>query len=157
MRGFVLLIAIIFMSVMLSFALALGSLGYKQHLLTSAAIDSQYAFYAADSALECALYVDQKLDGFSHADHSGAIEEQPDALSCGGVGAERRSYSYDSSVLIESQRVVLSDGEGCADITVYKQSSGETDIFSQGYNVSCETLANPGSARMISRGIRVHY
>ena len=50
-RGFALLIAIIFMSVMLSFGLALGSLAYKQQVLASSAIQSQYAFYAADSAL----------------------------------------------------------------------------------------------------------
>ena len=59
-RGFALLVAVVFMSVMLSFGLALGSLSYKQQVLAGASVQSQYAFYAADAGLECALYEDQK-------------------------------------------------------------------------------------------------
>src|SRR3989344_5641097 len=60
-RGFALLVAVIFMSVMLSFGLSLGSLAYKQTVLTASAIESQYAFYVADSALECALLADKDV------------------------------------------------------------------------------------------------
>src|SRR3990167_3135616 len=64
--GFTLLIAVIFMSVMLAFGLALGSLSYKQQVLASDAIQSQYAFYVADAALECALYADQQQGIFAY-------------------------------------------------------------------------------------------
>src|SRR5450759_3445707 len=80
-RGFALLIAVIFMSVMLSFGLALGSLGYKQQVLASGAIESQYAFYAADAALECALYADQQLGTFTY--QSSPAPAPP--LSCGSA------------------------------------------------------------------------
>ncbi|MCX6787231.1 MAG: pilus assembly PilX N-terminal domain-containing protein [Candidatus Kaiserbacteria bacterium] len=59
-NGFALIIAVIFMTVMLTLGLTMSSLGYKQELLASTAIQSQYAFYAADAALECVLYIDQK-------------------------------------------------------------------------------------------------
>src|SRR5690606_31977989 len=40
---------------------------YKQIVLSSTARQSQYAFYAADSAMECALYWDQRENAFSFA------------------------------------------------------------------------------------------
>jgi hypothetical protein len=80
-RGFTLLIAIIFMSVMLSFGLALGSLAYKQQVLASGAIESQYAFYVADAGLECALYADQQQNFFAYQPSPASAP----SLSCGGA------------------------------------------------------------------------
>ncbi len=54
------------MSVMLAFGLALGSLSYKQQVLASSAVESQYAFYAADAGLECGLYADQQQNLFAY-------------------------------------------------------------------------------------------
>ncbi len=50
-RGFALIIAIILTSVVLTMAEALLDVAYKQVLLSSAAKNSQYAFYNADSGL----------------------------------------------------------------------------------------------------------
>src|ERR1043166_6855304 len=81
-RGFTLLVAVIFMSVMLSFGLALGALGYKQLTLASIAIESTYAFYAADAALECALYADQQSSPsvFDYSSHNAATP--PSLIMC---------------------------------------------------------------------------
>src|SRR3989344_5216944 len=82
-RGFALLIAVIFVSVVLALGLSLGSLGYKQQILASGGIQSQYAFYAADAALECALRDAQKTpngDPFSFA-HNGNSTLK---ATCGG-------------------------------------------------------------------------
>jgi hypothetical protein len=155
-QGFVLLVAVIFMSVMLSFALTLGSLSYKQHVLTGAAIDSQYAFYAADSGLECALYADQKLNSFEYATHSGSTP--PALVSCGGVTAVRQGSVYkDASVLIDVQRISFDAGKRCTDMTVYKYATGASTLFAQGYNVPCATVADPGNARLVSRGVKASY
>jgi hypothetical protein len=54
-KGFALLIAMIFISVMLAIGTAISSLGYKQVILSSSATRSQYSFYAADAVLECVL------------------------------------------------------------------------------------------------------
>ena len=70
-----------FMSVMLSFGLALGSLGYKQQVLASGAIASQYAFYVADTALECALYADQQQGLFAYEKYDG----KPKSMTCDGT------------------------------------------------------------------------
>ena len=164
--GFALLIAVIFMSVVLTLGLALGSLGYKQQILASSAIESQHAFYAADAALECALYADQQQGFFDYATHSQSTK--PGFIACGGAFGWRLSpsdYSYNSGVngrLIDVQRLSLNDEKQCADVTIYKYKNPNpitgivTYIFSQGYDVPCSSLSVQG-ARIVSRGINIHY
>jgi hypothetical protein len=160
-RGFALLIAVIFMAVMLSFGLALGSLSYKQQILASASVQSQYAFYAADAGLECALYYDQKQNNFDYISHDGTTHPNP--IICDGATADELpapdGYSYNASRLLVKQRVGIDSGKRCVDVTVYKMSDGQTYIFSQGYDVSCATVAAaaPNGARFVSRGINIHY
>lgn len=162
-RGFALLVAVIFMSVMLAFALTLGSVGYKQGVLSSSAVGSQYAFYAADAALECALYADYKA--------APPLVPNPftdvgtNKLKCNNaewnvtvtskvIGS--RTYSY-SEARLTPDADVDSKRELCADIVVYKPTdgTGKTWIFSQGYDVSCDSLN--GSGRYSSRGIKFSY
>lgn len=163
-RGFALLIAIIFMSVMLSFGLALGSIGYKQQVLASNAIESQYAFYAADAALECALYADQGAGQNIFAYQSPQPSTAP-LMTCdvsGSVTFPPASptgiVSYTASQWVLAERLSLDGGKRCADVTIYKpspNSGGITYIFSQGYDVSCNSMGtNP---RFVSRGLNAHY
>jgi Tfp pilus assembly protein PilX len=163
-RGFALLIAVIFMSVMLSFGLALGSLGYKQQVLASSAIASQYAFYAADAALECALYADQQQNIFEYASHNaGTPPNLITSVACNDATATQFQYSYTtgaSGQLIVAEH--LDWGNRCADVTVYKYntplSSGVTTyVFSQGYDVPCAVVGSPSTSRFVSRGQSAHY
>lgn len=160
-RGFALLIAVIFTSVMLSFGLALGSLGYKQQVLASSATESQYAFYAADAALECALYADQ---GQNQNLFAYPVPEPSSAprMSCDGSTATFPP-AYPTGIVLYTitnwavtERLSLDSGTHCADITVYKPAStGTTYLFSTGYDVPCSTVASGG--RFISRGLNAHY
>lgn len=166
--GFALLVAIIFMSVMLSFGLALGSLGYKQQVLASGSIESQHAFYAADTGLECALYGDQQLGLFAYANHGLTPQA---SLPCGTgasvIGSNPGGPScYNDPIMcpqewVSSTRLSLNGGTRCADVTMYKPmpNIGKTTwIFSQGYDVSCATVANPDpGARFVSRGISTNF
>jgi hypothetical protein len=160
-RGFALLISVIFMTVMLSFGLALSSLAYKQQILASSAVQSQYAFYAADSALECALFADQKLGQFVYASYSQST--QPNPLKCENINAiQRLSYSYNTNpagTMVVKDRLSLDGGLRCADVSIYKVAPGGgiNYIFSQGYDVPCATVASPNGARYVTRGISVHY
>lgn len=156
-RGYALIVSLIVMSVMLSFGLSLGALAYKQQILSSGAIESQYAFYAADAALECALYADQQNpETFDYASHSLIIH--PGVITCNGVAATEvaGSYVYDSVSatphLSVTDRVDLGVKQ-CADVTVYKYATGQTVIYSQGYDVSCAVVTTPGNQRIISRGV----
>jgi len=151
-RGFALLIAIIFMTVMLTLGLSLGSLGYKQTLLSSSAVESQYAFYAADAGLECALYADQQKDSFNYALHT------PDLITCDGtVATFIASPTYDATKLLVKERLSLDGGSHCADVTIYKYANLSARFFSQGYNVPCAVVASPGDTRFVSRGLKAQY
>jgi len=155
-KGFALLIAVIFMSVMLTLGLALSSLGYKQEILASTAIESQYAFYAADAGMECALYADQQqnLFVFPSSDPSSAP-----AMTCDGSAPLFAAKSWSALKWVVTNRLSLDGNTRCADITVYKYNGSPqvTYLFSQGYDVSCTTVENPSGARFVSRGISSHY
>jgi len=158
-RGFALLISVIFMSVMLSFGLALGSLAYKQQVLASSAVASQYAFYAADAALECALYYDQRENLFAYEAYDGSAK----GMTCDGVVASvAQTQTGTPQQVISTARISLDTATSrprCADVTVYKPPVGEgtTYLFSQGYDVSCATVASPGDARFVARGLDARY
>jgi hypothetical protein len=62
-RGFTLFYAVLVSSLLLAIGLAVLNITYKEFVLSSGARDSETAFYAADTALECALY----WDGNAHA------------------------------------------------------------------------------------------
>ena len=154
-QGIALLVALIFMSVMLSFGLTLASLSYKQSVLTSSAIESQYAFYTADAALECVLYADQQQQAFTYSTHS--LANEPNATVCNSVAATITGYTYSGTQLTLSERVALDGGIHCADLTVYKLATGRTYLFAQGYNVPCSIVADPQNTRLASRGINARY
>lgn len=155
-QGFALLVAVIFMAVMLTFGLALGSLAFKQSKLTGTAIESQYAFYAADSALECVLYADQQLDSFNF---NNFVKNQKDpSITCDGSSTATSVTVAGGAQLIATARLSLDGGIHCADVSIYKpkSSTGTTYLFSQGYNVSCQTVA-AGSSAIVARGLEAQY
>ena len=163
MRGVTLLVAVILSSVVLSVALSLLDVAYKQQLLASTAKQSQYAFYAADSAMECALYWDQKVDAFDYTPlvpapdikcNAGiSISNQnptPTIVSgSGGVGSLRKT-TFDipcsGGGVSGSVTILKSDG------TATCSGTNHTCIYTTGYS-SC-TSSDP---RRIERGLKVLY
>ncbi len=63
-RGFTLLLAALVAAIVLMLATAIFSIAQKQATLASLSQQSQYAFYAADTAAECALYWDIRYNYF---------------------------------------------------------------------------------------------
>ena len=164
-RGFVLLIAVIFMSVMLTFGLALGSLAYKQQVLASSAVESQYAFYAADAGLECALYADQQAGAFTPYPASAPALSAVPSISCDGASVAPQTTAWTTALWTVSYRFPIDASFAqprCADVTIYKYSAPQatgvtTYVFSQGYDVSCGTVAGQTGARFSSRGLNARY
>ncbi len=146
------------MSVMLAIGLSLGMLAFKQEQLTSTALQTQDAFYAADAGLECALYADQKQDMFNYDTYMKT--HIPPAVSCEGL-VTSFSSSVSGADLIFTGRMPIAHATECADITVYKPSSSDaqTYIYSQGYNVPCSTVTNAtaGSDSFASQGLEAYY
>ncbi|HVW82497.1 MAG TPA: hypothetical protein VHC68_00920 [Candidatus Paceibacterota bacterium] len=159
-RGFTLLIAMIFVGVVLAFAATLGALGYKQSILAGNAIQSQYAFYAADAGLECLLYNDQgpSQDLFDYA-NAGT---QDVSASCNGTSYTYTVLAYTPTYwALEAAQVAAATSTSCADLTVYKYASTQSDgkttyLFSQGYNLPCGAVT-AGNGRLVARGLEAAY
>lgn len=144
-KGFTLLIAVVLASVALSIGLALLDIAYKQVVLASSAKQSQAAFYAADSALECVLYWDQQQGAFSYATPNASI-------TCNTLAIENYATSVSGLVRTTSFSIPCADGGILGEATIYKASDFATQIFVRGYN-TCET----DNARRIERGLKVTY
>ena len=164
-EGFTLLIAIIFVSVLLALALTLGSLGYKQEVIARTASDSQYAYYAADAALECALVEaygeDSAGNPFAYTSHNSGL-----TFPCGGkaqplFGGSDISYTATQRQTqwrldIQFANPVSHSGSThfCADVTVYapQDVSQATTVFSQGYSIPCSQVG-VGGVNFSARGL----
>lgn len=77
--GFTILLAALVSSLVLSLGISIFTIARKSITLSTLGRDSQYAFYAADTAAECALYWDLRHDAFGSASSSPLSE-----LTCDG-------------------------------------------------------------------------
>lgn len=156
-KGFVILMASLLAGLFLIIGASIFQISIKELVLSSGGRDSQYAFYAADSGIECALYLDLKI-GNIFATSSESIREASSAY-CNyqdllEYGSWTESSSLDSAttsfrfVLFPEDGAVRSD---CVDVIVIK-NSGRTLIESRGYNT-----CNEGSLRRFERGLRITY
>ncbi len=156
-RGITLLISVILTAVVLSVALALLEVSYKQVLLTATAKQSQTAIYNADSVLECALYWDQKQDAFNYTAsplltsgftcNDGRLVEPlvaPNSSTQNGVTGIR------TTVFKVPCPSPLTGVQGA--VTIFKKNTGATTIFATGYSTCTET-----DPRRIERGLTVTY
>ena len=147
-RGFALLIALILSSVFVSVGLTLLDVSYKQVLLATTATQSQYAFYNADSALECALYWDQKYNAFDYTSPLAAS-----TIVCGNLSVTGYTISTQSDGAKSTTFTVPCAGSGSAGtVTIVKASTGDTSVYTSGYN-SCKDT----DARRIERGLKATY
>jgi hypothetical protein len=150
-RGFTLLIAVILSSVTLALALALLDVAYKQVTLAFAAKNSHQAFANADTALECALYYDQKNDLFGYGATSVGV-----TTTCNG---RTDAVTFDNTPNPPNPRIrtfTLScagaGGGEYAKVTIYKWSDASTSIYANGYS-SCAS----SDLRRAERGVKISY
>lgn len=145
--GFTLLLAALVASLALTLGLAIVSIARKSVTLSSIGRDSQFAFYAADTAAECALYWDVRFSRFpTTTPYSAATvtcDAQTESLSITGTGPIVSTFEYEPN-------------GHCARVTVTKNSSHpHTVIRGDGFSTSCDTLStNP---RALQRSVELRY
>jgi len=164
-RGFTLLIAALVSSIVLALASAIFSIAQKQVILASLSQQSQYAFYAADTMAECALYWDTRYGYFAPTTPSGAALPYPPtcdgqsiALATALVG---QSYPY-TITYPQIPQVNLGGGKYCAQLTVTQTQDNSTvpatirtNIHADGFNVSCGTIGTSRTA--LERSVELNY
>lgn len=141
-KGFTLFIAMVVMATLLLVSTAVASLAVKGSFIYSTARESQHAFYAADSGLECALYWDVK----NPSGYSAFSTSTASVITCNGNtatvgGSATSTFSID-----------LTPDPYCARVVVSKRLDGSTIIESSGYN-NCDAF----SPRRVERAVRAVY
>ncbi len=141
-EGFTLLISIMVMGTLLLIASGVVSLAFKQSLISSSGRESQNAFYAADTGMECAIYWDIK----NSSGQSAFATTTGSQIVCNNqtmiVGGSSQSvFTFN-----------LSPEPYCAIVKVTKNADNTTLIESKGYN-TCD-VSNP---RRVERAVRASY
>jgi hypothetical protein len=184
-RGFTLLLAALVSSIVLSLGASIFLVAKKEITLSSLGRDSQYAFYAADQAAECALYWDSRWSYFGTSTPPAFIA--PNDPQCdgqhwnntngvptpGGTNTYTGTYPY----IVSYQYGPTSAGTSyCANVFVEKcdgtigawnfQSNSapctsampvviHTTVHADGYSTSCATLTT--NPRALQRSVELHY
>ena len=155
-RGFTLLISIVLASIALAIGLALADIAYKQVVLSSTAKQSQTAFYNADSAMECALYYDQRFAAFNPGTSYPA-----GSIQCSGRSVQivEDKAAYGGGGARTTFNLLCPSGGTSAQVTVYKAGTGSCNtgsanscLYSAGYN-----LCDADSPSRFERGLKVIY
>lgn len=144
-RGFTLMLATLIASLLLVLGAAMFGITRKEIILSSIGRDSQFAFYAADSGAECALYWDIRHDIFATTTpYSGAL---CDSQSLGTI----QFTAYGTPMTFEYQ-----PNGYCARVSVKKNAVSPTTVIdSRGYSTTCAGIAtNP---RALERAVELTY
>jgi len=154
-----LLLAALVASIVLELGTAIFEIAQKQVTLSSIGRNSQFAFYAADTAAECALYWDFRFGYFATTTPSGVnptCDRQP-------LNVTGRSSTYPYT--ITSQQIDLfgdasPPSDYCAQVSVSKSldpttQAIQTTIHADGYSTSCATIGT--SPDTLQRSVELHY
>ncbi len=161
-RGVTLFMAVTIMAVLLFVSFVVINIAIKSSLFASSGKDSQYAFYAADAGIECAMYWDrQSVSKFD-------ITVPGSPISCGGISINSGNQiqgtttgvvnviggnaSTRSSIFGFNLNNGNNPSNACVIVNVTKNVDGTTYIKSRGYN-TCDT----SNSRRVERGVEVLY
>jgi Tfp pilus assembly protein PilX len=151
--GFTLLVAIVTTSILLVVSYVIANVALKQLTISYSNQESQYAFYNAESGIECAIYLDLKIAGGSvFATSSGPV-----MYACGDTSLNLGENMGGGGDANATTTFTINFQKGCAVVKVAKvptpvSSYGLTRIESYGYN-NC----TGGFGRKFERGITITY
>lgn len=166
-KGFVILFAVLVSTIILIITAGIFNFAIKSSILSSYAEESQIAFYAADTGMECALYWDISPEISQTVFDQSYAGDAPtcagDTITVSDDGSDRYWFWIDldkTGDTIEHGCVFVlidkSDTEVIEEETVYF-----TEITAAGYN-SCETDGgtigtNKGSVSLVERRLNSRY
>ena len=149
-RGIAIYVAVIVTSALVLVSYSVIALAIKEVGNSATSRDSQAAFYAADSGVECALYWDLKLSSF-------ATNTPATLISCNRVASiPTRVIHPTSGIGTSTFSFTFLPDQYCTIVNVVKSYDAggvpKTKIVSRGYN-SCSAL----NTRRVERAIEVEY
>ena len=162
-RGFTLLLAALFASIALSLGSSIYTIVSKELTLSSIGQDSQYAFYAADTAAECALYWDSRYNWFSTSTPAESASCDGQTIALLSPPGRASSYTPTSTMEFEinlfTTTISGSQPGYCADVSVEKgigsSNAVDTLVIANGYSVSCSAIQTAPDA--LQRTVELQY
>jgi len=157
-RGFTLLFASLVASLLLAVGITIFDITLKEIILASAARDSTYAIYTADTGIECAFYWDFKNGGASgSAFATSSASSQAATITCNNqtinLTAAPNSVVKTSSAATTTFSLTMTPKSYCATVTVAKWGNPtNTTIVSHGYN-TCDV----NDPHRIERALQANY
>jgi hypothetical protein len=167
-KGFTLLFASLIVSLLLAVGLAILNITLQQLLLSSTAKESQFAFYNADTGVECALYYDKNNPSgkiFATSTLSANYISSAADISCNGVNGKNVGVVSSDGGSAETDFDLLFIAPECPSVTnmdkmihvrVLKTADSvgniNTVISSYGYN-TCD----PNNPKRVERGFQTAY
>lgn len=144
--GFTLLLAVLIASIILSISVGVSVFIIRELLISSVGRESQKAFFAADSGVECALYWDLKQNSF-------ATTSPPHTITCvnSSPTVNIGCPSPNPPCGISEFDLTFANG-ACAHVKVDKTIPSSTKIDSAGHN-TCN-LSDPNR---VERSLRISY
>ncbi len=153
--GFTLLLSLLITSIILSIGLGVFDIIIRETILSGSGMESQKAFYAADTGAECSLYWDLKHPGFTDSVFATSSDSVPPTS---GVLCNEEDIATTWSITgltpttaTTEFKLNLANGS-CVDVFVIKDS-GAVKIESRGYNLACDSV----DRRKVERALRVSY
>ena len=149
--GFVLLFAVTLSSILLAVALGVASIAEKEIKFGTSIRETNDAFLAADTGIECAIFHDKS------SATAFPLEGQETSINCASSNIPI-IWNGIHNFAIEG---LGSAGDSCAKVNVIKEELTElsvikTTIISKGYNIGDVGCEDPGTDR-IEREIQVSY
>ncbi len=141
-KGFVILFTILISTIILMIGLGIFSIATRETVLSGTAREAQYAFYAADAGIECALYA-QSLGA------AGPIalgSSGGGSLVCGDIPVSIIGDGIYPGNPYIFNIVVDTEQKTCATVTVFDTFTNlgtSRRIISQGYNICYVTTGEP--------------
>lgn len=156
-RGFTMFFAVLVSSLALAIGLAIYDLVTRELLLSTTTAQSQYAIYAADTGVECALYWDFKYNTsnsiFPTSTSDVGAQNATNAYCNGNDVTVGRTMALTSTAATTS--IVIQLSPFYVTVQVSKFVSGgalHTSIYSHGFNTQATT-----SASAVERELKVSY
>ncbi|HRY31044.1 MAG TPA: hypothetical protein P5328_01495 [Candidatus Paceibacterota bacterium] len=184
-RGFTLLFAVLVSILILSVGISIINLSTKQIILSGSGRESQYAFYAANTGIECAYYFDwNPPEGkvvFPYNEDSMGLTPVGEGIKCAyrGTGPVERNlydefneingYAYadlpgmeteegdDDIYITEFWLAFDVDLPYCAHVIVQKKydDSGDSPVIKTQIDSYGYNTCDPDNPRRVERGLRV--
>lgn len=148
--GYAILFTVVIVGIISMITIGLSNAAYKQMILSSVAKDSTTAFYQADIASECALYMDNESNNPAVPPTSGSS-----SWTCAGINLTYTPSGSSPDTQVNLDPVSGGSSNKCFSSIVYKKETStaiSTEVQAKGYNICDKT-----NSRTVERAIKVNY